>query len=255
MKDTHRKWDRRFRNEEYPTDPEPSPWLFDCIEAAPGRETETGSAPEAEAETEADTDHHAEGPDADVPGSHVPNADTTGQDGPPRALDVATGTGRNAIPLAEAGFSVEAVDQSRAGLRTARSRARERGVAERIDWIQADVSTMPVPTSRYGLVAISFFRTIDRLPDLKRSLVPGGILFVEHHLRSADDVEFGSSDERFRLASNELLRSCLDLTVLHYEERTEIREDGRKSAIAEIVARKSSGNAQSYPRFDHGGSR
>lgn len=214
MRDTHQKWERRFRNETYPTDPDPSPLLLDCIE--------TAADPE--------------------------RGDGTGN----RALDVATGTGRNAIPLAEAGYTVDAVDQSRAGLRLARSRARERDVADRMNWIQADVSTIPFPTSRYALVAISFYRAIDRFSDIKRSLAPGGILFVEHHLRTTDPVEFGSSDDRFRLASNELLRSCLDLTVLHYEERTEILEDGRRSAIAEIIARKSSGDAQSYPHFDRG---
>lgn len=44
-----------------------------------------------------------------------------------RALDVATGTGRNALFLASHGYEVDAIDQSRAGLRITRETARVRG--------------------------------------------------------------------------------------------------------------------------------
>jgi len=39
-----------------------------------------------------------------------------------RALDIATGTGRNAVFLAGSGYSVDAIDQSREGLRIAREK-------------------------------------------------------------------------------------------------------------------------------------
>jgi len=51
---------------------------------------------------------------------------------PGRALDVATGTGRNAVHLAAEGYEVDAVDQSRAGLEIARERAADRGAADRV---------------------------------------------------------------------------------------------------------------------------
>ena len=87
-----------------------------------------------------------------------------------RALDVATGTGRNAVALAEHGYAVDALDQSREGLRIARERARERGVADRIEWVQTDVPSHEFPTATYDLVTVSYYRVVDRLPDLRDAL-------------------------------------------------------------------------------------
>jgi len=165
-----------------------------------------------------------------------------------RALDVATGTGRNAVYLAEAGYHVEAIDQSREGLRIARERARDRGVADRLALVQADVPSSAFPTARYDLVTVSYYRAVDRFPDLREALVDGGYLFVEHHLRATDPTSGGPRGDRYRFAANELLHACLDLTVLHYEEGAEERAGGDHRAVARILARKSSGTKQSYPR-------
>ena len=89
------------------------------------------------------------------------------------------------------------------------------------------------------------------MPDITEALTPDGVLFVQHHLRTDAPVDGGPSGDRYRFASNELLRACLGLTVLHYAERTEIRDGGR-NAVAEIVARNSSGHRQSYPEVEWG---
>lgn len=167
-----------------------------------------------------------------------------------RALDIATGTGRNAVFLAAEGYRVDAIDRSREGLRIARQNARDRGVADRTEWIRADVGNYAFPESTYELATISFYRAVDRFPDVKESLVPGGVLFVQHHLRTTDAVEAGASSDRYRFAANELLHACLDLTVLYYAERTEMRDDGRDGTVVEIVARNSTGRSQSYPRIE-----
>jgi SAM-dependent methyltransferase len=166
-----------------------------------------------------------------------------------RALDVAAGTGRNAVFLAERGYRVDGLDRSRVGLEIARSNARERGVDDRTNWIRADVGTYCFPTATYDVVTVSFFRVRDRLLDLTEALAPGGVLFLQHHLRTTDDVDVGPSDDRHRVGANELLRACLGLTVLHYDERTE-RRDGRTGAVATVVARNSAGSRQSYPELD-----
>lgn len=163
-----------------------------------------------------------------------------------RALDVATGTGRNAVFLAEAGYEVDAVDQSREGLRITRERAAERGVDDRLNVVRADVPSYAFPTATYDLIAVSFYRAVDRFPDIKEALAPGGVLFVQHHLRTTDDVTLGPSGDRYRFAANELLHACLDLTVLHYEEGLETGADGERGATAQVVARNSEGPRQSY---------
>jgi SAM-dependent methyltransferase len=163
-----------------------------------------------------------------------------------RALDVATGTGRNALFLAERGYDVHAIDRSAEGLAIARENAAERSLD--VDFERADVATHDFPERTYDVITVTYFRTLDALADLKAALAPDGVLFYQHHLRTTESTDRGPSTDRYRFASNELLRACLDLTVLHYEERTEV-DDGRSGATVVLVARNSSGGAQSYPEL------
>lgn len=169
-----------------------------------------------------------------------------------RALDVATGTGRNARFLAERGYAVEAIDASAEALDRAREAAAASGLD--VEWIRADVETFDFPVERYDVVTMSFFRAIDRLPDVKAALRPGGVLFHEHHLRSTAPVDRGPGCDRFRFAANDLLRCHIDLTVLYYEEAVRT-SGGRRAAVASLMARNSRGPSQAYPDavLDYGG--
>lgn len=169
---------------------------------------------------------------------------------PGRALDVATGTGRNAVYLADVGHWVDAFDRSREGLLIGKENGAKRDVNERIEWIQAEAERFDYPIRRYDLITISFFRALDRLADIKEGLADDGLLFVQHHLRTAEATERGPDDDRYRFAANELLHACLDLTVVAYVERVETTQDGRKGATVEIVARNSHGSRQTYPDVD-----
>ncbi|SHL38341.1 class I SAM-dependent methyltransferase [Haladaptatus paucihalophilus] len=163
-----------------------------------------------------------------------------------RALDVACGTGRNAVFLADRGYEVDALDQSIEGLRITRANAREQDVADKINLVQTDATQFDYPEEYYDVVTVSFFRTLDRLSDIKAALKPNGLLFYQHHLRSEPPAEVGPSTDRYRFCSNELLHACLDLTVLYYEESSE-QWEGKHSATVELVARNSHGGTQSYP--------
>ena len=164
-----------------------------------------------------------------------------------RALDIAAGTGRNAVYLAAVGYDVDALDASREGLATVRERAGERDVADAVTTIHADATTYELPTAHYELVTMSFYHTLDRFTDLSASLAPGGYLFVEGHLRSTDPTPSGPRDDRHRFGSNDLLRAGLGLTVLHYDETTAERSGDDQRATARLLARRSSGPSQSYP--------
>ena len=169
-----------------------------------------------------------------------------------RAADLATGTGRNAVFLAERGYEVDAIDRSRVGLEVTVENAEARGVADRLNPVRADLSEFSFPEATYDVVTVSFYRAVDRFPDVKAALKPGGYLFVEHHLRTTDPVEAGPSGDRYRFAADELLYACLDLTVLHYAAGREVREGGEAAATARIVARNTTGGRQSYPRLPSG---
>lgn len=109
---------------------------------------------------------------------------------PGRALDLGTGEGRNAIWLADQGWSVTAVDFSAKALQRARRRAnaqaKKTGVELDITWVQADLFAYEAPAGTYDLVIATYVH----LPDYERrellrncvgSLAAGGILLVVGH--------------------------------------------------------------------------
>jgi len=165
-----------------------------------------------------------------------------------RALDIAAGTGRNAVFLAERGYEVDAVDKSREGLEIARENAASSGVGDRCTWIHADALEYAYPESAYDVITARSFRIMDRLTDVKAALSPGGVLYYQDHMRTEEPLNYGPPDRR-RVGSNELLRACLDLTVLHYREFTR-GEEGHRGAYAQLIARNSSGHTQPHPHRD-----
>jgi len=70
-------------------------------------------------------------------------------------VELAVGTGRIAIPIAQAGIEVIGVDSSPGMLAVARSAAEEAGVAERLDLRVGDLRDPPVP-ERVALVICPF---------------------------------------------------------------------------------------------------
>ena len=109
---------------------------------------------------------------------------------PGRALDVGCGPGRNAIHLAAAGFTVDAVDLSENAIAWARDRAAEAGVT--VDFHRGDAFAATGP---YDLIHDSGcfhhlppHRRISYLAMLDRALVPGG-----HFALTCFTAEEGSS--------------------------------------------------------------
>ena len=146
-----------------------------------------------------------------------------------RAFDVATGTGRNALALADRGWTVDAVDVSSAKLSRARDRERAAAAEPTINWILADVDSYCVPEGVYDLVTVSFFDARDRLPALIDALAPGGVLCYEHYLASPT-ADSGPGD-RFRFDSNELLTACSALAILYYAEHR-VGDEPRVTLVA-----------------------
>ncbi|MFC7240280.1 class I SAM-dependent methyltransferase [Saliphagus sp. GCM10025317] len=140
-----------------------------------------------------------------------------------RALDVATGGGRNARFLAECGWTVDAIDISSTVLSRAREHEqdRERSLERTltINWILADVDRYEFRASAYDLVTISFFDARDRLPAILESVAPGGILVYEHYLDDTNGGSPGSPGNRYRFEPNELLKACSRLEIRYYAER------------------------------------
>jgi SAM-dependent methyltransferase len=113
-------------------------------------------------------------------------------------LELAAGTGRLAIPLAEAGHRVTAVDLDPAMLDRARRRARGTAGEDRLTFVEADLVGLRLPDAgTYGLAFIALnsllvlgSRAAQRaaLRTLAGHLAPGGLAVVDVWLPDAEDL-------------------------------------------------------------------
>jgi tellurite methyltransferase len=155
-----------------------------------------------------------------------------------RALDVACGAGRNALHLAANGFAVTALDISTVALARAQRTAAERGLD--IEWLCADLDEgvgEALPDGGFDLIV--WVRYVHRtlLPQLVARLNVGGTLLCEQHLTSDTEVA-GPTSAGFRLAPGELHGAAQSLSVLYSYEGPVVDPDGRRVALAQLVARK-----------------
>lgn len=155
-----------------------------------------------------------------------------------RALDVGCGAGRNAIFLADRGYEVDAIDYSKEALKIAQKRARNRELT--VNWIHSDVKKHKFPKDYYDVIVVFYFYPENELPVIKDSLKEGGFFIYEQHITTEDEVDRGPSSSRFRFEPNELLKRFSDFQILYYSEGIKTYEDGKKSAIARMAARKTS---------------
>ena len=154
-----------------------------------------------------------------------------------RALDLACGTGRNALHLAAAGYRVDAMDIATAALARGAQRAAELGVE--VNWIDVDLDSAALAPDRYDLVVVARYVNRDLTGALLDSLRDGGFLLYEQHFVSEREVD-GPRSLSFRLQPNELLEMFRALRVLYYREDLMADTDGRTMALAQLVACKGS---------------
>jgi SAM-dependent methyltransferase len=112
-------------------------------------------------------------------------------------VELACGTGRIAVPVAEAGIPVIGVDGSHGMLEVARERASAAGVEALVDLRLGDMREPPVP-ERVPLVLIPFRSLLHMTTEADREralravrdlLLPEGRLIFDVFAPSADDVE------------------------------------------------------------------
>jgi len=103
-----------------------------------------------------------------------------------RALELGCGEGGDALWLAEKGWQVTAVDISSTAIERGRAMAAERGLAERIEWVAADLAEW-APTGAFDLVTASFLQSpleLQRVEILRKAadaVAPGGHLLLVSH--------------------------------------------------------------------------
>lgn len=153
-----------------------------------------------------------------------------------KALDIATGEGKNAVFLAKHGFDVDAVDISQVGLRKAKRLANEIGV--KINTILIDLNRYKIKKEKYDLITNFYFLKRGLIPEIKKGLKKGGIVIFETYIPEQRGLGTGGPKNfKYFLKHNELLNLFKDLRILFYREGI-FREGGRKKAIASLIAKK-----------------
>jgi len=134
---------------------------------------------------------------------------------PESALDVAGGTGRNAVWLASRGWDVTIVDVSDVALAMATNRAEMRHAA--LSTHLTDLSTDPLPEGPWDLIVL--FHYLDRaiLPALTAALRPGGVLIGA--LATVSNLERNPRPPlAYVLEDGELPALMGELELIRYEE-------------------------------------
>ncbi len=149
-----------------------------------------------------------------------------------RALDVAMGSGRNAIYLAKMGFDVEGVDVSPEAINTALESVRKAGVT-----IRAQVADLEgnyyIEKDAYNVIICFNYLQRSLVPQIKDGLRKGGMVVYQTFI--VNQAKFGKpNNPDYLLKHNELLNMFRDFRCLRYREGI---LDGRK-AIASIIAQK-----------------
>ncbi len=154
---------------------------------------------------------------------------------PGRALDVACGSGRNALHLAQLGFDVTGVDVAPTALAQAAAAAAARGLAA--TWLERDLDDGLGIAGEFAFIAM--IRYVDQalLRQLGGRLAPGGVLVVEEHLQTTQDVG-GPRNPVFRVAPGALLEAAAGLDVLHHWEGVTADPDGVVMALARLAAKR-----------------
>jgi tellurite methyltransferase len=149
-----------------------------------------------------------------------------------RVLDVAMGSGRNAIYLAKLGFEVEGVDVSPEAINTALELARKAGVNIQVQVADLE-SDYSVEKDAYEVIMCFNYLQRSLIPQIKVGLRKGGVIVYETFI--VDQARFGKpTNHNYLLKHNELLDMFRDFRCLRYREG--VFEGPR--AVASIIAQK-----------------
>ena len=160
-------------------------------------------------------------------------------------LELAVGTGRLALPLADAGYDVTGVDFDPAMLTRARDRAAEEKPNGRLELVEADLLGLHLPTAgSFNLAVIALNSLLllgsreaqrEAIRTMAAHLAPGGLAVVDVWLPDADDLarfdgrivlEYARTDPETGLdvtkagsAQHESVSQQVTLTTLYEESR------------------------------------
>lgn len=141
------------------------------------------------------------------------------------ALELAAGSGTNAVWLAEQGWRTTAVDWSPVGLANGRAKAEAAGVE--VEWLERDLFAWSPPVRSFDLVVIVYLHVppderATIYPRAAAAVAPGGRLLVVGHDRlNATEGEGGPPDTMRLFTADEIARELRAVDPTLVVERSE----------------------------------
>jgi SAM-dependent methyltransferase len=148
------------------------------------------------------------------------------------AIDLACGTGRNALYLAELGWSVKAVDGSERAIELLRERSITRGLPVQAQVADLTSSDFTLPPDSFDLVLIAYYLQRDLFARVKQAIRPGGVIVSIAHI--PEGTEPWSAK---RAAPGELPTIFEGWDILWSFEGPS-RDPAHRRPVAEIAARR-----------------
>jgi SAM-dependent methyltransferase len=145
---------------------------------------------------------------------------------PGSALELACGSGTNAVWLAQQGWRTTAVDWSPVGLANGKAKADAAGVE--VEWLERDLFAWSAPARSFDLVVIVYLHLPpdERGPVYARaaaSVAPGGrMLVVGHDPVNATEGEGGPPDSSRLFTAGEIARELQAADPSLVVERAEV---------------------------------
>ena len=153
---------------------------------------------------------------------------------PGRALDLATGSGRNAIYLARNGYKVDAIDYSGVAVSQLKYFVNQQSLPVSVQ--QEDLTTFRIPGVTYDLIINFNYLERSLIPQMIKGLKPGGMILFETY--TIEQPRYGKPhNPEYLLKPNELIKSFKELQIIYYHERVDHSSEETK-AIASLLAQK-----------------
>lgn len=171
---------------------------------------------------------------------------------PGTALEAGCGAGAEAIWLATRGWQVTGADIAAGALERAAERATVSGVADRVQWVQADLSAW-VPDTQYDLVTTHYAHPA--MPQLEfydriaTWVAPGGTLLIVGHLHHdptegqaqghghGGEAPPASASATAATITARLDPSVWDVVTAQESHRTMAGPGGHETTIHDVVVR------------------
>ncbi len=151
-----------------------------------------------------------------------------------RALDIACGTGRHALYLAECGWQVTAVDSSKVAIEILLERARQLGVTVDARVADLELGEFTIEPDSYDLIVNCCYLQRDLFPAIKAGVRGGGVVIAVIAIVD-DNPNVKPMNPAFLLQPGELRMEFEGWELLHSFEGRPKNEPDRRM-MGEIVS-------------------